>query len=74
MKLISVRRKTRIEKRHTIRMGELTTKVTYIKKYVFGMPYKTLYKYREPIMGKLKIAKTVCYLFNVENRQNLINL
>ncbi|MFH4968008.1 hypothetical protein V8G61_07370 [Gaetbulibacter sp. M240] len=62
MKLISVRRKTIVEKRHTIRMGELTTKVTYIKKYLFGMPYKTLHKYRETYYGEIKDSKD-CMLF-----------
>jgi hypothetical protein len=35
-------------------MGELTTEVTYIKKYFIGMPIKTLQKYRETYYGEVK--------------------
>lgn len=63
MKIIHVKRKTKIEKRHTIKMGELTTKVTYIRKYFFGLPIKTLYKYRETYYGEVKDTKD-CMLFN----------
>lgn len=62
MKIISVRRKTVVEKRHTIRMGELTTKVTYIKRYLLGLPIKTLHKYRETYYGEVKDSKD-CMLF-----------
>ena len=62
MKIIQVKRKTTYEKRHTVKMGELTTKVTYIKRYVFGMPIKTLHKYRETYYGEVKDSKD-CMLF-----------
>ena len=62
MKIIHVKRKTTYEKRHSIKMGELTTKVTYIKKYVLGMPIKTLHKYRETYYGEVKDSKD-CMLF-----------
>lgn len=62
MKIISVRRKTVVEKRHTIRMGELTTKVTYIKRHLLGLPIKTLHKYRETYYGEVKDSKD-CMLF-----------
>ena len=54
MKLISVKRHTKTEKRHTPRMGELLTKVTYIKKMFLNIPYKTLHKYRETYYGEVK--------------------
>ncbi len=62
MKIIQVKRKTIVEKRHTVRMGELTTKVTYIKRYLFGLPIKTLHKYRETYYGEVKDSKD-CMLF-----------
>lgn len=54
MKIINVRRKTRTEKRYSKKMGKLTTKVTYIKKYFLGLPVKTLHKYRETYYGEVK--------------------
>ncbi|MCF7560280.1 hypothetical protein L3X39_06475 [Sabulilitoribacter multivorans] len=62
MKIIQIKRKTQVEKRHTVKMGELTTKVTYIKKYLFGLPIKTLHKYRETYYGEVKDTKD-CMLF-----------
>ena len=47
MKIVQVRRKTAYEKRYSPKMGELSAKTTYIRKYVLGIPVKTLYKYRE---------------------------
>ena len=35
-------------------MGELSTKVTYIRKYLLGLPVKTLHKYRETYYGAIK--------------------
>ena len=54
MKIINIRRNTKTEKRYSIKMGELTTKVTYVKKYFFGLPIKTLHKYRETYYGEVK--------------------
>lgn len=54
MKLISVKRKTKREKRYTEPMGMLTTKVIYIKKAFLNIPYKTLHKYRETYYGEVK--------------------
>lgn len=54
MKILKVKRKTTYEKRYTVQMGELTTKVTYIKKYFLGLPIKTLHKYRETYYGEVK--------------------
>lgn len=62
MKILQVKRKTTYEKRYTIKMGELTTKVTYIKKYVLGLPVKTLHKYRETYYGEVKDCND-CMLF-----------
>ncbi|MFD0798356.1 hypothetical protein ACFQZJ_12865 [Maribacter chungangensis] len=54
MKLVYIKRKTKIEKRYTRKMGQLTAKVIYIKKYIIGVPVKTLHKYRETYYGEVK--------------------
>jgi hypothetical protein len=54
MKLISIRRKTRNEKRFSKKMGILTTKVVYIQKRFLNVPFKTLHKYRETYYGEMK--------------------
>ena len=55
MKLINVKRETKLEKRFTPKMGELYTNVTYIKKKVFNLiPLKTLHTYRETYYGEIK--------------------
>ncbi|MFT5673673.1 MAG: hypothetical protein ACI9JT_002326 [Polaribacter sp.] len=62
MKIINIRRNTKTEKRYSIKMGELTTKVTYVKKYFLGWPIKTLHKYRETYYGEVKDCDD-CALF-----------
>ncbi|MFD0992344.1 hypothetical protein [Tenacibaculum geojense] len=62
MKLIYIKRQTKTEKRFTPQMGKLITKVTYIKKYLFGVPIKTLHKYRETYYGEIKNCDD-CHLF-----------
>ena len=54
MKLITIKRETKDEQRHTRKMGVLSTKVTYIKKQFLNIPFKTLHKYRETYYGKIK--------------------
>lgn len=54
MKLITVKRHTKNEKRYTPKMGELLTKVTYVHKTFLSVPYKTLHKYRETYYGEVK--------------------
>lgn len=62
MRILKVKRKTTYEKRYSLKMGELTTRVTYIKRYVFGVPVKTLHKYRETYYGEVKNCND-CMLF-----------
>jgi hypothetical protein len=62
MKIINIKRNTKTEKRYSMKMGELTTKVTYIKKYFMGLPVKTLHKYRETYYGEVKDCDD-CVLF-----------
>ena len=62
MKFLYVRRKTKTEKRYSQKMGMLTTKVTYVKKYLAGIPVKTLHKYRETYYGNVKDCED-CNLF-----------
>jgi len=54
MKLIRIKRETKLEDRFTPKMGLLHTKVTYIKKQFLNVPYKTLHKYRETYYGEVK--------------------
>lgn len=62
MRIIQVRRKTIVEKRYSFKMGELITKVTYIKKHLFGLPIKTVHKYRQTYYGEIKDCNN-CMLF-----------
>ncbi|RED47953.1 hypothetical protein [Seonamhaeicola aphaedonensis] len=62
MKIIQIKRKTVVEKRYSIKMGELITHVTYIKKHILGLPVKTLYKYRKTYYGEVKDCSD-CILF-----------
>lgn len=54
MKFIYIKRKTKTEKRYSREMGVLTTKVTYIRKYMAGIPLNTIHKYRETYYGNVK--------------------
>jgi len=54
MKLISVKRKTKTEKRFTKSMGILTTNVVYVYKTFMSIPFKTIHKYRETYYGEVK--------------------
>lgn len=62
MKIIQIKRNTETEKRYSRKMGELTTKVTYVKRYFLGLPVKTLHKYRETYYGEVKDCDD-CVLF-----------
>lgn len=62
MKFLSIKRKTKTESRFSHKMGVLTTRVTYIKKQVFGISVKTLHKYRETYYGEIKDCED-CNLF-----------
>ncbi|GAB4512638.1 MAG: hypothetical protein Tsb004_18790 [Allomuricauda sp.] len=57
MRLSRIKRETKYEKRYSVKMGELTTRVTYIKRYIMGLPVRTLHKYRETYNGKIKDCK-----------------
>lgn len=57
MKVIQIKRKTKTERRYSKEMGELTINVTYVKKYLLGLPVKTLHKYRETYYGLVKDCK-----------------
>jgi hypothetical protein len=62
MKFLYIRRKTKTERRYSAKMGMLTTKVTSIKKYLIGIPVKTLHNYRETYYGEVKDCQD-CNLF-----------
>lgn len=53
-----IKRITQFENRYSPKMGVLTTRVTYIKKYLLGIiPLRTLHKYRETYYGEIKDCK-----------------
>ncbi len=54
MKLIGIQRNTKNEKRYNSKMGILYTRVTYIRKAILGIPFRTLHKYRETYYGEIK--------------------
>ncbi|UKM64236.1 hypothetical protein GSB9_00783 [Flavobacteriaceae bacterium GSB9] len=54
MKLLYIKRNTKYEKRYTLKMGELTTRITSIKRYVFGLPIQTLHERRRTYYGQVK--------------------
>lgn len=59
MKLISIKRITKQEVRFSKKMGALSTNVTYIKKQILNIPFKTLHKYRETYYGEVKDCKNI---------------
>tara|TARA_R110002049_G_scaffold245393_1_gene419341 strand:- start:13612 stop:13818 length:207 start_codon:yes stop_codon:yes gene_type:complete len=54
MKLIHIKRNTKVEDRYTPKMGRLLTEVTYIKKVFLNIPIKTIHKYRGTYYGEVK--------------------
>ncbi|TYB73955.1 hypothetical protein ES677_14250 [Bizionia gelidisalsuginis] len=55
MRLIQIKRTTKLENRFAPKMGRVQAKVTYIKTIFLGIiPLKTLHKYRETYYGKVK--------------------
>ncbi|MCI5058004.1 MAG: hypothetical protein MRY83_17965 [Flavobacteriales bacterium] len=62
MKLFYIKRNTKTETFITPRMGNLISRVTYIKKYFLGIPIKILHNYRETYYGEIKDCDD-CHLF-----------
>jgi hypothetical protein len=62
MKLFHIKRKTKTESIHSIRMGVLTTRVIYITQYFLSIPIRVLHKYRETYYGEIKDYED-CNLF-----------
>lgn len=59
MRLVSVKRRTKTEKRFTEKMGMFTADVVYIQKTFMSVPFKTLHKYRETYYGEVKCCKDI---------------
>ncbi|MFD2565362.1 hypothetical protein ACFSR1_21975 [Aquimarina rubra] len=57
MKIVKIKRKTKIKNIHSKNMGRLSSHVTSIKKYLLGIPIATLHKYRETYYGEVKDCK-----------------
>ena len=67
MKLLKVKRKTRLEPRYHKKMGRILVPVTKIYYSLFNIiPIKTLYKYRKTYHGKVKDCKD-CKLDKIDN-------
>lgn len=62
MKLIKIKRTSKQQKYYSSAMGMLNSKVIYIKKYVLGIPVKTIHEYRETYYGEVKDCDD-CNLF-----------
>ncbi|MFT6698656.1 MAG: hypothetical protein ACJAVD_000140 [Porticoccaceae bacterium] len=62
MKILHVKRETKYQKYYSSAMGMLNSRVTYIKKYFLGIPFKTIHKYRETYYGEIKECDD-CNLF-----------
>lgn len=54
IKFFSISRHTQLEQRFHPQMGALLTPVTRIQKQFLGVPFQTLYKYRETYYGEVK--------------------
>ncbi|MCO6174473.1 hypothetical protein NHF50_05395 [Flavobacterium sp. NRK F10] len=57
MAFLYIKRFTKTENRFNPKMGRLIANVTYIKKYVAGIPITTLHKYRNTYYGEVKTCK-----------------
>ncbi|AUS04084.1 hypothetical protein [Pseudotamlana carrageenivorans] len=54
MKILYIKRQTQYEKRYSIKMGDLITKVTSIKKCLFGLPIKIRHLNKETYYKETK--------------------
>jgi len=59
MKLYSIKRETKLENVYHKNMGTLKCKYTKIYKTIFGIKYKTIYKYRETYHGEIKDVNNI---------------
>ncbi|ALJ04556.1 hypothetical protein APS56_05125 [Pseudalgibacter alginicilyticus] len=57
MKIIQIRRKTTYRKRSSKKMFEIITRITYVKKYIFGLPVATIKKNKEMYFEDKRINK-----------------
>jgi hypothetical protein len=48
-------------------MGRLSAQVTRIQRHIFGIPYKTIHKYRETYSGEVKDCED-CKISRVEDK------
>ncbi|ASV30704.1 hypothetical protein CJ263_11020 [Maribacter cobaltidurans] len=52
MKIIYIKRESNVKEVYRTSLGRLNWKVTYIKKYFLGMPFKTMHKYTHTFFTK----------------------
>lgn len=53
MKIVKVQRRIGFERNQSQKMGEIITRTTEVKKYLFGLPIKTLHKRSRRFHGHL---------------------
>jgi len=54
MKIFHIKRKIKYQKYYSSAMGMLNSRVTYIKKYFLGIPFKTIQTHRVTYYGEIK--------------------
>jgi hypothetical protein len=57
MKIIQIKRKITYRKRSSKKMFEMITRITYVKKYLFGLPIETIIKNKEMYFEDKKLNK-----------------
>ncbi|PQB08370.1 hypothetical protein BST83_15470 [Polaribacter filamentus] len=62
MKIFHIKRKIKYQKYYSSAMGMLNSRVTYIKKYFLGIPFKTIHTQRVTYYGEVKKSDD-CNLF-----------
>jgi hypothetical protein len=57
MKIIQIKRKTTYRQRSSKRMFQIITRITYVKKYLFGFPIETISKSKQMYFEDKKLNK-----------------
>lgn len=57
MKVIQIKRKTTYRQRSSKKMFEIITRITYVKKYLFGFPIETISENKEMYFEDKKVNK-----------------
>lgn len=71
IKLIGTIRKSKFENRYHPNMGRLCAQVTRIQHHIFGIPFKTIHKYRETYSGEIKDCED-CKIERVDESDKIV--